>query len=508
MLGALDARILMSSRCVDEEEGALAAAVGTGRRLALVPDRTLLRSEMRTLGGETPDTSEAPLDASVPPDPPDPFFTPSSSLIDGRYRIRRRLGAGAMGVVYEVQDVLLERPAAMKVIDPALATTPAAEKNLLREARALARLRHSNIVQVYAFGSFASRFFFAMEYVDGESLEDIFVRSATSGERMPLPRVLDIVTAVASGLSEAHAHGIIHRDVKPSNIVIERATGRPVLIDFGIAREVGGATRSSFVVAGTPSYMAPEQVSHNRSLFGHKVDLYALACTAFELLTGRSVFDVEDSYGMLHAQITRQPPAVSSFRPEYAALDAVFARALAKEPWDRHESCDAFAAELVRAARDARLVEGCVEERTSPTMWKLRVLVLIAEERLRNMLVPRLREALTQPGTTLEIECTTEPNAFLAAYAREPAAVVVLDEDVAEEASLDVTREVLALAEGGGVESPHVLAVTRRFLEQRAQWQSLGARLLSKPLSMRALASTLDEIGADLQHVASSLPRP
>ena len=439
-----------------------------------------------------------PVKSSTPSEPFDPT---ASTLIDGRYKVVRRLGAGAMGVVYQVEDVLLARPAAIKLIDPSLATTPEAEKSLLREARALARLRHSNVVQAYAFGSFSDRLFFAMEYVDGESLEDIIVRLAETGDRLPLEEALSIVTSVAAGLSEAHAHEIVHRDVKPSNIVIERGTGRPVLIDFGIARELTGSVRSSFVVAGTPSYMAPEQAIHDRSLFSHKIDLYALACMAFELVTGHPVFDEQDAYAMLHAHISKTAPKLSSVRPEYAGLDAVFARALAKEPRDRYESCDAFAADLARVARRTGLLRTEEPREAETPSAKRRLLALVAEDGVRRAVVSTaLREKTAGPtaGPAFQVECETDPGRLLAAFADAGAAIVVLDDDVAAGASIAIARRLRALAERAGGRAPHVLVMTRNILDRDPEWQALGVRRLSKPVNPRALATTFDEIEAAL----------
>lgn len=473
------------------------------RRLLLATDRTFLSAEVNAL-----ETGEASLASSDPPNA-DPLADPLASgsgprvLIDGRYEVAGRLGSGAMGVVYRVEDILLQRPAAIKLLDSAIARTPAAEKNLIREARALARLRHSNVVQVYSFGSYAGRLFFAMEYVDGESLEDLIFRMSARDERLPLERVLDIVTSVASGLSEAHAHGIIHRDVKPSNIVIEGETGRPVLIDFGIAREVTGAVRSSFVVAGTPTYMAPEQASHERSLFSHKVDLYALACTTFELLTGRPVFESDDAYVMLHAHVSRTPPTVSSLRPELAALDSVLARALAKSPQYRHASCTEFALDLANTARRAGLLgaasAGDATSAKEEPLQKRRVLALVPDDRVRQVLVTGILTSLRAPGSTLHIECTTEPSALLASFAETPAEVVILDDDVAEGAAIALTHQLRSMAGAEETAPAQILVIARNIMDRRAEWQALGARRLSKPLSTRALAQTLDEIGARLR---------
>ncbi|MBX3232990.1 MAG: protein kinase [Labilithrix sp.] len=412
-------------------------------------------------------------------------FAPND-LIEGRYRVLERLGAGGMGVVYRAEDVLLARPAAIKVIGAAATTR--AERTLLREARAVARLRHENVVQVYSFGSVHGQRYFAMEYVEGESVEELLVRMEETGETLPVETVLDIVTRIASGLSAAHAINLIHRDVKPSNVVIERATGRPVLIDFGIAREVGGApsTRDSFLVAGTPSYMAPEQVRNDRAEIGKAVDLYALACMAFELLTGSPVFLSEDTYGLMHAHVSQDPPSVSSLRPELAAFDAPFARALAKRPGDRQESCDAFAAELNELAELVRAGQHVSAPPTSAVTSggtaPFRALVLVDD---------RLERAVARRVARGHVARATEPQELLAAFERAPFDLVVMDDDAAGGVAMELVRLLRAMPDG---DAARIAVVTRDMFADRDAWRALGVRRLAKPLNPRALEDTLDEL--------------
>jgi serine/threonine protein kinase len=433
------------------------------------------------------------------------------SIIDGRYRVLGLLGAGAMGVVYRAEDVVLDRPVALKVIEPSLANTPAAAKSLLREARALARLRHDNVVQVYSFGSFDERFYFAMEYVAGESLEALIERHSAAGKRVPIVTALEIVTRVASGLSAAHAQNIVHRDVKPSNIVVEHATRRPVLIDFGIAREVEAANpRSSLVLAGTPSYMAPEQARNDHAAIGHKVDVYALACTAFELLTARPVFEGDDMYTLMHAHVSASPPPISAFRPEYAAFDPVFARALAKKPRYRQETCDELARELGRAARDAGLIgasgtmvvpvprnlppaESVTDATPSSSRAAVRVLVLAADDWLRRTVVRHATLSLQQISAATYVECTTEPSALVESFGRDPAQVVIVDDERASGASLEIAHRLRAMTGGPAV---RLLVITRDMLSDREPWQAAGVRRVAKPLNTRALTTVLEEIAA------------
>lgn len=422
-------------------------------------------------------------------------------LVDGRYRILRRIGSGAMGIVYHAEDILLQRSAALKVIEPTLAQTASAAKSLLREARALARLRHSHVVQIYAFGSHEGLWYFAMEYVDGESLETLLQKEGA----LPATTALDIVSKVASGLAAAHACDIIHRDVKPSNIVIERETQRPVLIDFGIARHIEGGVRSSVVTAGTPWYMAPEQVRNERDLLGQKADVYSLACTAFELLAGRPVFDGEAAYEVMAAHVSTPPPPISSLRPEYACFDDAFARALAKHPDDRHETPNAFAAAL----RDAAQRDGLVDDephafelrQSAPARLRAvgpRVLVLAEEGGLRHAIERELSSALhiESAGPTSPIEVMDAVDALTNAFAHAPAQLVVIDDDVT---SGECRRLVEHLRSREGGAATHILVMTRAIFAEGGTWTELGVRRIAKPVNPRALASALREIASELE---------
>ncbi len=172
---------------------------------------------------------------------------PTAPLFEGRYRIVRDLGAGAMGVVYLAHDVNLDRLVALKVIAPAHAESPEAVARLRREARGLAALRAPNVVGVHAFGEHEGTYFFAMEYVEGTDLETILDAERRA---LAIPRVVRVLREVASGLAAVHGAGLVHRDVKPANILIEEGTARTVLVDFGLADDALGAEGAG----GSPAY--------------------------------------------------------------------------------------------------------------------------------------------------------------------------------------------------------------------------------------------------------------
>ena len=199
----------------------------------------------------------------------------------GQYTIDRELGRGGMGIVVLARDERLDRQVALKVLPPALADVPETRERFLREARMSAQLSHPNIVPVYRADEIGGFAFFAMGYVDGETLGD---RIRDRG-KLPPDEVLRMLREVAWALTYAHARGIVHRDVKPENILIERSTGRAVVTDFGIARaEFNPSLTQDGTVLGTVHYMSPEQ-STGEPLDGRS-DLYALGCVGFFALSG------------------------------------------------------------------------------------------------------------------------------------------------------------------------------------------------------------------------------
>ncbi len=273
-------------------------------------------------------------------------------LVDSRYAVECELGRGSMGVVYRARDVSLDRPVALKLISAELARNSAFVERFRREANALASIRNDHVVQVYTMGSHDGAYFYAMEYVEGRNLEQIVREHLKHGTYVPVYRALTILRQVALGLDAAHAIGLVHRDVKPANVVIEDRTGRPVLLDFGLARQWTRGHPSDTVTAGSPPYMAPEQIARDGDddPLGPPTDVYALGCTAFEVLTGAPPFEGDGIYAVLRKHMEEPAPLLSSRRPDLAMLDPIIARALEKHPSARYESAAAFAAALESCA--------------------------------------------------------------------------------------------------------------------------------------------------------------
>lgn len=236
--------------------------------------------------------------------------------LEGRYVVERLLGEGGMGRVYLGLDEALQRRVAIKVIRHDHASRPAARERFLQEARVVAALRHPAIVTVFAAGEHDGLLWFAMEFVEGESLRDLLTREG----RLPADRVHAMLAELAGALDAAHRRGVVHRDVKPENILVEHDSGRVRLADFGVARalEADAQHTGTGIILGSPRYMSPEQVSGDASIDG-RADLYALALVGHEMLAGRPVVQATHPSAMLVEQLTTPAPPVRSVVPDVPA---------------------------------------------------------------------------------------------------------------------------------------------------------------------------------------------
>lgn len=261
----------------------------------------------------------------------------------GHYRLVELLGRGGMGQVWLAEDTHLEREVALKLLPVELAADEDYRRRFEREARLAARLRGPHVVPIHAFGELDGRLYIDMELIDGSDLGKTLRRTGA----MTPGRAVELVSQVAEALDIAHKAGLVHRDVKPSN-VLTLPNGFAYLIDFGIARGVGQATITGTGVAvGTWAYMAPERYSGTEDL---RSDVYSLACLLYETLTGAKPFAHSDPVQQMAAHLTTDPPRAADRNPRVpAALDAVIARGMAKEPDHRFASAGALAA----AARSA-----------------------------------------------------------------------------------------------------------------------------------------------------------
>ncbi|HUF35151.1 MAG TPA: protein kinase [Gemmatimonadales bacterium] len=273
--------------------------------------------------------------------PPTPdLFAALQAALEPQYRLERELGRGGMGVVFLATDITLDRPVAVKVIHPELAAHPSIARRFLAEARTIARVRHPGIVAVHSAGASDGLLYYVMDQVAGESLRQRLAREG----RLPPADVARIVADLASALAAAGRAGVVHRDVKPENVLLDEGTGRAMLADFGIARamvvETGAASTGQGVAVGTPSYMSPEQAAGEE--VDGRSDLYALGVVAYEMLTGQPPF-VGSNRVVVSRHIAERPVPVERARPDCPRpLAAAVMKALEKQPADRWRTGEEF----------------------------------------------------------------------------------------------------------------------------------------------------------------------
>lgn len=292
----------------------------------------------------------------------------------GRYRLFEKLGQGSMGAVYRAHDTALGRDVAIKLLQPELAAEPGFQERFRREAYAAARLASPNIIPIYETGEFDGRLYLVMPIIDGVDLNKVL---KSDGPMSP-QKAVRVVEQVAAALDAAHKSGLVHRDVKPSNLLMV-GEDFVYLIDFGLVHEAGaGRLTLTNVAPGSPAYMAPERFNAGKSVDA-RADVYSLTCVLYECLTGRLPFSGGGVEGLAAAHRTDEPPKPSSLDPAIpAAFDGVIARGMAKEADDRYQSAHELAVAARAALTDVhaapsipvRLDEFAVpnEEDTAPTI--------------------------------------------------------------------------------------------------------------------------------------------
>lgn len=318
----------------------------------------LARAQCPDCGGGLKPTQYGHLSGNRFPTGPSPFGhdTPFSGIPVpfGRYLLRRQLGHGGMGIVWEALDTDLGRPVALKMLLASGEDFDAgAVERLLREARAAARLRHPGIVGILDIGQAEGRHYFTMDLVQGRSFEKLLSTSS-----LPERSRIEVVAAVAEALGAAHAEGIVHRDVKPSNIIVD-LRGRPVLVDFGLARDGavdGRALTGTGAIVGTPHYMSPEQSCHSPRSASPPSDVFSLGVVLFRALTGRLPFQPDNLQVLLQAILQDEPPVPSSLNAGIPRdLDTICLKCLEKKPERRYADGSALAADLRRWLAGARI---------------------------------------------------------------------------------------------------------------------------------------------------------
>ena len=324
------------------------------------------------------------------------------------YTILRRLGSGAMGEVYLVEHPRLPRRDAMKVLAEHVSTDPTYRERFNREAQNAATLSHPNIVAVYDRGEYKGQLWITMAYVEGIDASRLLVEKYRKG--MPPEEVVRIITEVADALDYAHQRHLLHRDVKPANILLaELDSGgwRAMLADFGIARRVDDSstlTQTNMTV-GTVAYAAPEQLM-GQPLDG-RADQYSLAATAFEMLTGSHLYLDRNPAVVISQHVSAPPPAIADRKPELSGLGPVLSKALAKSPRDRYDTCMDFASALAGTDETIAAAAFARRRRSQPKGLKRSLVMasailaalLIAGATAAVILTGRYRnEAAPQPG--------------------------------------------------------------------------------------------------------------
>lgn len=296
---------------------------------------------------------------SVPPDRPIVFSKDGDRIVGmeiDHFRVERRIGYGGMGTVYLAHDMSLDRPVAIKVLPDEYAVNPEAQERFIHEARAQARLVSPHIVRIYYIGRVPEvdgngrkSLYFAMEYVDGGSLEAILERR----EPLDPEKARQWMMQAVLGLRAAYAAGLVHRDIKPGNILVDQHN-HVKIADFGLAKPTDGKPSSTLAgtIVGTPLYISPEQI--NNKPLDHRADMYSLGCAFFHLITGRPPFEGEAPFDIISKHLRDTPPSILQVRPEMSPrLANIIDRLLAKTPDERFATHEQLIAALEAAAPEA-----------------------------------------------------------------------------------------------------------------------------------------------------------
>ncbi len=279
-----------------------------------------------------------------------------TAAVGERYLIEQEVGRGGMAVVYAAEDVRLQRPVALKVLPPELAFRGDVRERFVREAQTAARLNHPHIVPIYAVHEEGGLVCFAMALVKGESLAARIVREP----RPTFEYIAHMLEQVADALAYAHACGVVHRDVKPDNVLVDKDSGRAMVTDFGIARaaESGSRLTQTGIAVGTPAFMSPEQATGDREIDGRS-DIYSLGVVGYLMLAGRLPFEATTTPAMLLKHVSETPVPIRAVRPDAPfALVEILERCLAKRPQDRWDNALQLRDALRKVQRDGSLQTG------------------------------------------------------------------------------------------------------------------------------------------------------
>ena len=366
-----------------------------------------------------------------------PTFSASDELVsfaaalNGQYEIEREIGRGGMGVVYLARDLRLDRMVAIKTLPPSLQNDATVRERFLREARTAARLNHPNIVPIHRADEAGGQVFFVMGFIDGDSLA-ARIASGPMSPRDALPILRDVVQA----LGYAHKHGVIHRDVKTENILLDTVTGRSMVTDFGIARVAAAAPLTATgQVLGTVYYLSPEQVADEN--VDSRSDIYAVGVVGFAMLSGRFPFDGSLASAVLISHVVKPAPRLGDVAPTVpGSLAAIINKCLAKKPGDRFQSCAELDASLESVRADAYAVAVAAPPSKSP---------LISSSEAHSI----LGRAASLDSSTGAVPGPLKPRDAKADEKRQEGFKTSVLRDAAAEAGISPANMELALAEHG-----------------------------------------------------------
>ena len=397
-------------------------------------------------------------------------------MIDDSYTILDLLGVGAMGMVYVARDERLHRKVALKLIHPDYVSARRAHSRFVEEARLMAKVRHFNVVEIYSFGEYQRAPYFVMEYIAGRNAEDWLQERVGNGELLSIDESLGIMDQVCQGVAAIHEAGTVHRDLKPTNILIGKGF-RVAVTDLGLACIADGRILASGdTVSGTPAYMAPEIIRGDVIPAGlePRVDVYSLGVLAFEFITGRLPFETDDPTEMMIQHLEQPPPPASEFRHDLPmAFDKVLARALAKTPEERTPSADHLRRDLFEAREFA----------SAPSKASR---ILIADDDAEFCQVASA--ALSQAFPSAAVDVVRNGHAALKAVDEQPASLAVISLDLADMNGVELTAAFRASVNANDM--PIVVVTAKGGASDWRLLQSLGADgFLLKPVDATGLVA-------------------
>ena len=420
-------------------------------------------------------------------------------IVDQRYRIEHQLGQGGMGTVFRAHDEVLRRPTAIKTLSPGQ-TDAKYRDRLFEEATSLARLQHPNVAGVYTASFHAGVPYVAMELVAGPNLGELIFEHVRAEEHVPLARAFSILAGMARGLAAVHGAGLVHRDVKPENVIIERGTGRVVLVDFGLAAKA--QTERSATVIGTPAYMAPELCNPPIRAPRPAADIYSLGCVATELLTLAPPFEGDNPVTMFEAHARSPRPDLVGRRPDLRGYDATLARCLAVEPQGRPPSAAAVADEFDELANTLHLAalrhavlspHDVISEPGEPVFAAVRVLV-IDDDPISSRIAARCVQ-VAFAGIPVEISRRSTAAAALESALKRQPDLILLDYLLPDANGFELLSQ---LRHRELATHAHVVVITGNMdAVEKWRFQILGvADFVEKPIQLERLAPMIHGVAS------------